>query len=259
MGAGAAGLVAGSVVVAVALVAIVAATRLGGNGKDTAVTSGETTPSTVPETTPPTAAVTAPPRDLPSDTVPLAAGTWTSSRFTPRLTMTIDGSWTVVFPDHPEFLQLAQSDGTVGGLSFVRLNQVLDPGRTYLTTDDLDTEGGLQPRPDDVAAWLAANPRLSVSPPAPVSAAAVNGVQVDVDVRSAYESELCNQGECVPLWPFDDATLGRGVVRPDNLYRIYTLDVEGQKVLVILVADADNYGRLLTEADRVLSSLTFSR
>ena len=248
--------VIGAVVVGAALVAVVAATRLGGDGADTALTTATTGPPPTTVTVPSTTATTRP-RVLPSDTVPLPAGNYTTSKFAPAMAMTLGDAWKVAYPDNAEYLLLVRNDGRDGAISFAHLNQVFNPDGIYTTRDDLTRSGAVESAPDDLANWLAANANLSVSAPSPVQAGPIDGFYVEVGVRSGYQSELC-PGNCVPLWVFDEAQLGRGFLREGTLYRIYGLNVGGAKILVILLAGADDYDTLVAEADRIVSSMSFT-
>ncbi|MCA1676513.1 MAG: hypothetical protein LC799_31510, partial [Actinobacteria bacterium] len=239
-------------VTAVTAIALLAALAVGVSRRDTSPRGPS--PSAVPEVV---TTVPAKAQPLPTDTIPLAAGSYVTSRFQPSLTLTVGDAWKVAIPETSDYIHLVRTGDSSGGLSFVHLTRVLRPGQAYKTKDDLAKAGAVQGAPDDVAAWLAANPNLAVTPPSPITAGKVAGVRVDVNVRTGYQTELC-AGACVPLWLFEDARLGRGFLSTGLLYRIYALDVGGQKVLAVLVADADQYGKLAPEVDRLVAALRFA-
>jgi hypothetical protein len=212
-------------------------------------------PTTVAAAPPATPAKAQP---LPTDTVPLAAGSYVTSTFHPSMTATFGDGWRVAIPETSDYIHLVRTGDAAGALSFVHLTRVLRPDRTYKTADDLTKPGSVDGTPPkDVAAWLAANPNLAVTRPVPVSAGSVTGVQVDVNVPAGYRTDLCS-GACVPLWLYEDSRLGRGYLSSQVLYRIYALDVGDQKVLAMLVADPDQYPKLVPEVDRIVAGLRFT-
>jgi len=236
----------------VALLVVVAlVVALAGGGEDEPAASPPGTAAT-------STASTLAPKPFPSDTVPLAAGTYTTSTFKPAMTMTVGEAWRVSNAETPEFFSINRTDGAVGAVNVVRLSRVFPSTATYRTIDEGTRAGATEAVPADVAAWLTANPNLTTSRPTPTSIPGVRGTQVEVTVRSGYDSALCGTG-CVPLWPFEEPSLGFGFLGSGKRNTVHALDVGGEKVLVILVASTEQYPAFVREADRLLATLTFPR
>jgi hypothetical protein len=211
-----------------------------------------------PETAAPSTATTLAPSPFPADTVPLAAGTYTSSTFKPAVTMTVGDSWRMSDAETPEFLSISRTDGALGTINIVRLSRVFPSEATYRTLDEGTRAGATEAVPADVAAWLTANPKLTTSRATPTSIRGVNGSQVEVTVKSGYDSALCGTN-CVPLWPFEERRLGFGFLGAGKRNAVHALDVGGDRVLVILVTSTEQYPAFVREAERLLATLTFPR
>lgn len=157
-------------------------------------------PRSAPERSTPAAAVT----PFPSvDGADLIAGTtYTTRKFQPALTITpSSGEWKAFGADDVDHVELEpRTDGPVdlATLAFHHMTKVFDPSKGGTMPGDA-VEG-----PNDFARWLTEHPHLKTTKPKPVEALGLEGVSIDVRVKSAMRNvpEDCGkvQGKCVVLF-----------------------------------------------------------
>ncbi len=82
------------------------------------------------------------------------AGTYTTTLFQPRLTVSIDDGWQVLFDDDDDELALEDDSGDGTLFAASRVSQVVNPKNREV----IDA-------PDDLIAWLRAHPSLVTDPP----------------------------------------------------------------------------------------------
>ena len=196
------------------------------------------------------------------DRAELVAGTeYTTRRFKPNLTLTLpDGEWLAVgadSADHVEIEPAAVKDPVDSAtLAFHHMTQVFDPATGG------QEPGDAGPGPDDFAGWLTHHPHLRTTTPEPVEALGLEGVSIDVRVKSSQPRKYkdCGkvEGECVVMFV--------GKVEPivygsKSFGRFYVLQQPDGKQLVVeqAVEPASAFKAQKPAFDAVLESATTSR
>ena len=164
----------------------------------------------------------------------LTPGTaYRSQSFKPRFTLTLpDGEWSVVGGRNPDHLELEPEvidPVDDAGIGFHHMTQVFDPDQGGETPADAI------PGPDDFAAWLTEHPHLKTTEPEPVEAMGLEGVSIDVTVRSGQRRLYKDCGKvavkrCVVMFI--------GAIEPvvygeQSKARYYVLDQSDGKQLVV--------------------------
>jgi hypothetical protein len=187
--------------------------------------------------------------------------TYASRRFKPKLTFTVPraGKWHATGADNPDHVELepeAEPPVAESGISFHHLTRVFPP-----------KTGGVQPGdavagPTDFAAWLTGHPHLRTTRPKPVEALGLEGVSIDVRVRSSQPRKYkdCGkvEGECVVMFV--------GSVEPivygsKSFGRFYVLEQPGGGQLVVeeFADPASAFRKAQPQLDAVLKSARIAR
>jgi hypothetical protein len=127
---------------------------------------------------------------------------YTTRQFTPRIRLTLpQGKWNAESADKPDHVEIqAEPAGavTAAGFGFHHMTKVFDPAKGGAVPGDA-VDG-----PDDFAAWLTSHPHLRATPPKPVRVLGLEGVSVDVRVKSSQPTKYrdCGKvtGECVVMY-----------------------------------------------------------
>jgi hypothetical protein len=158
--------------------------------------------------------------------------TYTTTAFEPRLRLTFpEGEWKVLSADKPgnlEFEPDTVHPVTEAALGFYHHPKVFDAAKGGTMPGDA-TEA-----PSDFAAWLTSHPHLATTKPKPVEVMGLEGVSIDVRVKSAQPRQYkdCGKvlGKCVVM------TLGGVepvVYGSDSRGRWLVLDLGGGDQLVV--------------------------
>ncbi|HEX7276814.1 MAG TPA: hypothetical protein VF244_05515 [Acidimicrobiales bacterium] len=217
-----------------------------GNGGD--VASGGTTSTTVPGTG---EVVVVP---LPPGTAPIPPGRYQTTTFAPAVTFTSDGTWQSLKGEQGDVLDLVRTSGPdTSLLTFVRVGTVFDAALAPATVDQMDRAASAAP--DDVAAWLAAHPRLETTTEA-VVVGGREAVRLQVRVRpgAAYPGARC-PSRCVLLFALD--TPGRVFELVEgNQNRLDVLTVDGATLVVATEAPPDDFDGFGAAVDGLMATLT---
>lgn len=245
----AAGLVALGVVVAMVVGALV----LGGNGGE-ANDASPPPPTTTPTTSAPTTTVA--PVPFPDQRGPVAANRYLTTT-TPAMVLQLGDGWQALTAGRTDELELAGVGDDQQVLSLVRLDNVYT--KEFVPPDGLrDPPGSTVTVPADVLAYLAENPRLSVTDH---RTELLNGrmvVSAEVNVSSGYKNRVCErqstEGLCVVLFQIEG---GRFLIASGNRNRVFVLRTAGSTVVAIVEARPENYDPFLARARGVLATLSF--
>jgi hypothetical protein len=118
---------------------------------------------------------------------------------------------------------------------------------------------------DDLAAWLAGNPLLDVSPATPVTIGGLSGLTVDFSIADGAESNdpACPVQVCVlmfkgedtgphPSWEWDWGSAG------PEMQRLYLLSAsDGVVAIFVDSLNGKTFDSLTAKADTILASVTF--
>ena len=121
---------------------------------------------------------------------------------------------------------------------------------------DPDGSGELRitPAPEDMVAWLQANPYLKTEKPKPTTVGGEKGVQFDAIVSGAPEYPECTG--CPDLALFhESAGATAGVEKGEKLRFIVLDDVKGETVTIFVEASAAGFDGFVPEAQKVVDSV----
>jgi len=193
------------------------------------------------------------------DRADLAAGrTYTTQRFEPRLTFTLpQGAWLATGADSADHIEMepkaVEDPVDVATLAFHHMTRVFDPAT-----------GGKAPAdavagPDDFAAWLTHHPHLRTTRPKPVELLGLEGVSIDVRVKSSQPRRYkdCGKvaGECVVMFVSKIEPIVYG---SQSFGRFYVLEQPGGRQLVVeqAVEPASAFKAQKPAFDAILGSAT---
>ena len=175
-----------------------------------------------------------------------------SSNFLVPISITVPESWTrvvdteeifVTFRPTPGFRNVPEVGIDVTLVENVYRDPCLGPGGGLM-------DPPLGPTPRDLVDYLVSIEALHASAPEPVTVGGYSGLAFEDNMRSG---KRCLGG--VAPWPL------RGdkpyVIFESEKKRIMVLDVDGQRVVVVIVAQDLDWDNVLPEAEEVLSTLRF--
>ena len=205
-----------------------------------------------PKATTPTASSTVPEASansghaLPVEPGPLPAGRYQTSRFLPRLSVSLGPGWTLL-PVSRTSLRLVRRDGTLVGL--FRFTRVIDPS-SHPATDPVSADV-LQPLPANFARWLAEHPRLSTSGPRPVRVDGLPAGEVDATVRDGYRSAGC-PGRCVVIVSDSDGSASQSEGQKS---RAVVLDGFNPPLAIVVISPTDAFRVEARRFQQILNSI----
>jgi hypothetical protein len=139
-------------------------------------------------------------------------------------------------------------DGDPPGLRFVSVSAVFDPMSQSVIK-----------LPNDLEAWILANPLLQVRSPVPVSIGGIEGIQIDAEVVKApkvpyqMRGRFCPIPGCVGL--FVAGTIIDG--RVGSRFRFLLMDVGSQQLIIEIDSLENDWPAFLRRAQTVLSTVKF--
>ena len=183
-----------------------------------------------------TAAAPAKPSVTPFPTIDradlLPGKTYTTQQFKPAITLTIpEGKWIAARSDNPDHVEIepeATDPVDSAALGLNHITQVFDAEKGAVTP------GEAVPAPADFTDWLTSHPHLRATKPKPVQALGLEGVAIDVRVKSGQPRKYKDCGKvpppCVVMYP--------GGIEPvvyggTSLGRFYVLEQPDGKQLVV--------------------------
>jgi hypothetical protein len=181
---------------------------------------------------------------------------YTTRRFTPRIRITLPpGEWKAESADKPDHVEIQADpvgDVTAAGLGFHHMTKVFDPA------EGGEIPGDAVDGPDDFAAWLTAHPHLRTTDPEPVKALGLEGVSIDVRVRSSQprlyrDCGKVTTGDCVVMYV---GGIEPYVYGSDTYGRFLILEQPDGKELVVeqFVEPASAFRRQVKLLDAALAS-----
>ena len=174
---------------------------------------------------------------------PLPAGDYVSEEFKPAMSFTLEKGWTRGGTELRDAWDLRDIENDAFWLVFTSAEEVYDP----VGSDGLK----ITPAPEDMAAWLRANPHLKPEAPKPTNVGGEKGVQFDAVVTSAVESPECPGCVDLPLLHYSDGSAA-GVEHGEKIRFIVLEDVKGQTVTIFVEATALGFEEFLPKAQQVI-------
>jgi hypothetical protein len=219
-------LTAGNAVPRLAAAALVAILAVGGAlylGRQPAVGGPNPSPTVAPSSPPATASV------LTLREGRLAAGTYSTTAFSPTLRFNLGAGWSADFPDDLDEIALRRPNDDFLGIT--RVSNVVDPKTK-----------AVRPAPDDLIAWLTANPSFEWSgQPVPVEIAGLTGKMIEGHVRAGLAATDT----------FAYPTGNMHVIGGDRM-RYYVLPLDGPDLTFVVRGLTDSGFRANVEAIQVL-------
>lgn len=177
---------------------------------------------------------------------PLPAGSYVTEEFKPAMSFTLDKGWTRGGPELRDAWDMRDIKNDDFWLGFLNAEEVYDP--------DGSGELRIAPAPEDMVAWLRANPYLKTKKPKPTSVGGEAGVQFDAIVSGAPEYPECTG--CPNLGLFhESAGATWGVSKGEKLRFIVLEDVRGQTVTIVVETSASGFDEFVPEAQKVVDSV----
>jgi hypothetical protein len=182
----------------------------------------------------------------------LPPGKYFSDEFKPRASFSLNKGWRDPY----------QTSST---LSLLAPERFCGPGCTYLDFWVVRSvlrvvspyEAESQPAPNDIVAWLQANPNLKTEEPQQTTIGGLKGVQVDAAASHVPQEYLSGcMKDCLPL--FEDPTDTSqhfGLYEGDKARFIVLDDIGGKTVTIAIRASADNFDAFLPYAHKVLDTV----
>lgn len=116
---------------------------------------------------------------------PLPAGRYATEEFEPAMSFTLEKGWTRGGAELPDIWDLRDLENDAFWVLFSTAKKVYDPKRPDRVK--------IAPAPEDMVAWLQANPHLKAEEPKPMSVGGEKGVQFDAIVTAPWRL-LCARG-----------------------------------------------------------------
>ena len=223
-----------AIVFAVILVVVLGASVLGPSlthpaaGRTPTPTPAPSTP--VPPTPVPTEAPTVAP--IPSET------TFSSKIYKLPMSVSFGPDWHVI-DDFTDLVTVAgtQKDWNVG-FNIVTNAKVADP------------VGGTQiPFPQDFASWIKSNPDFTANEPTEVMVAGIKGLQIDATPIATKQKDFL----------YMSGTRWNMISKPEGWRFILLNDVNGERLLILLIAPANQFNVAAEQAQAVIDSVVFTK
>ena len=131
-------------------------------------------------------------------------------------------------------------------LVFMNAGEVYDPNESG--------ELRIAPAPEDMLAWLQANPYLKSEEPKPTSVGGEKGVQFDAIVASAPEYPECSGCPDVGLFHLSDGGTS-GVEKGEKIRFIVLEDVKGQTVTIFVETTPVGFDEFTAKAQQVIETV----
>ena|SRR5215203_3772638 len=190
-------------------------------------------------------------RNIPEDSQtyegkPLPAGDYVSEEFKPAMSFELLNGWTRGGGELRDVLDLRDIENDALWLVFMNAEEVYDPkGSNGLK---------IAPAPEDMAAWLQANPHMNSEEPKPTSVGGEKGVQFDAIVTGAVESPECVGCVDLPLFNLSNGETS-GVEKGEKVRFIVLDDVKGQTVTIFVESSALGFDEFLPKAQQVIETV----
>lgn len=193
------------------------------------------TPTPVPSTpVPPTPVPTEAPTVAPTP----EEITFSSKKYKLPMSVSFGPDWQVI-DDFTDLVTVAgmQKDWNVG-FNIVTNAKVADP-----------VSGDKIPFPQDFASWIKSNPDFTVNEPTEVMVAGIKGLQIDATPIATKQKDFL----------YMSGTRWNVVSKPEGWRFILLNDVNGERLLILLIAPADQFNVAAEQAQAVIDSVVFTK
>ncbi len=177
---------------------------------------------------------------------PLPAGRYETEEFRPAMSFSLSKGWSRGGRELRDIWDLQDLQNDAFWVVFVSAEEVWDPNGS----DGLK----LAPAPEDMVAWLQANPHMKTEEPKPTSVGGEKGVQFDAIVTGAVETPLCPGCVDLPLFRYSDGE-SAGVEKGEKIRFIVVDDVEGETVTIFVESTPEGFEEFLSKAEQVIDSV----
>ena len=160
------------------------------------------------------------------------AGTYSTTKFQPRLTLTLDGGWQVLFPDDEDELALETAGGEEILFLASRVSKVVDPA----------TKKAMK-APDDLVGWLRAHPSLAATAPTKATVASRPATTLDVGPKGTSEVEI-----------FAFVT-GNTRIPPDVRIRYVVIPMDGPDLVLTTGGPRERFDAAMARVAPILASM----
>jgi hypothetical protein len=186
------------------------------------------------------------PRHLPENNATLRPGEYHSDEFKPSLSFRLGKGWSRGGPELRDIWDLRSIENDAFWVVFANAEEVWDPNGS----DGLK----IAPAPEDMVAWLQANPHMKSEKPKPTSIAGEKGVQFDAIVSGAAESPECPGCVDLPLFRLSDGGT-TGVEKGEKIRFIVLEDVKGQTVSIFIEASTLGFEEFFSKAQQMIKTV----
>jgi hypothetical protein len=181
---------------------------------------------------------------------PLAAGTYATQVFGPRIVYTVPAGWTNGEDLPGNFLLQREGDDRYLGIY-----------RNVAAPDGCNEWPlrGIGRDVNDLVAWLMGHPGLTTSGPVEVSVGGLDGVQLDLSLAQTWK-DTCPYSQGQPVVPFivgGNPSDLHHVLLPGFEERLYLLDHGGRNVAIEVGAEGQDLDEYLDEILPIIETLEF--
>jgi hypothetical protein len=180
------------------------------------------------------------------DGKPLPAGRYVTEEYKPAMSFTLEKGWTRGGAELPDIWDLRDIENDAFWVLFSTAEKVYDPkgpDRVKIAS-----------APEDMVAWLQANPHLKAEEPKPTSVGGEKGVQFDAIVTPPVRSPLCQGCVDLPLFHYSDGQ--RSYVENGEKVRFIVLqDVKGKTVTIFVETTPQAFDEFMPKAQKVVDSV----
>jgi hypothetical protein len=136
-------------------------------------------------------------------------------------------------------------------VTVARKEEDLNVGFNIVTNAKLaDPVSGDQiPFPEDFASWIKSNPDFKADEPTEVMVADIKGLQIDATPTTTIKKDFL----------YMSGTRWNMIPSPERWRFILLNDVNGERLLILLIAPADQFNVAVAQAQAVLDSVVFTK
>jgi len=177
---------------------------------------------------------------------PLPAGRYETEEFKPAMSFNLAKGWTRGGTELRDIWDLRDLENDAFWVVFSNAEEVYDPKGPERVE--------IAPPPEDMVAWLRANPHLKPDDPKPTSVGGEEGVRFDAIVTGAVETSLCPGCVDLPLFRYSDGE-SAGVEKGEKIRFIVLEDVKGKTVTIFVESSPQGFEEFLPKAEQVIDSV----
>jgi hypothetical protein len=180
---------------------------------------------------------------------PLPAGRYVTEEYKPAMSFTLGKGWTRGGAELRDIWDLRDIENDAFWVLFSTAEKVYDPKGPDRVK--------IAPAPEDMVAWLRANPHLKTEEPKPTSVGGEKGVQFDAIVTPPVETPLCPECVGVPLFHYSNGE--RSYVENGEKIRFIVLeDVKGKTVTIFVETTPQAFEEFMPKAQKVVDSVKWT-